>query len=301
MDVSTTFPASRPPLPGTPGGATDCHAHVFDPARFPLAAARRYTPPPATVDDLVAFLAGLGTAHVVIVQPSVYGTDNSCLCDALRRLGGRARGVAVVAPGISHSEISALQEAGVCGLRLNLEVSKNRDAGSAEGQFERMAWLAENHGLIIHLNAALPVIDSLAASITACRVPVVLDHFAHVPAQGGVEQEGFSALTALLQAGHVYLKLSAPYQVSQEGPDYSDIAPVAEALIDVAPARILWGSDWPHTGGANRPADYCPTDIEPFRKEDDKRNLALLSAWARDEQVRRMILVDNPRQLYQIG
>jgi len=78
-------------------GACDCHTHVFGPAaRYPFSPDRAYTPPDASVEQLVALHDSLGIERVVIVQPSPYGTDNSCTLDATRRLGDRARAVVVV-------------------------------------------------------------------------------------------------------------------------------------------------------------------------------------------------------------
>lgn len=282
-----------------PKGATDCHVHVFDPVRFSYSPSRRYTPPPATMSDLIAFHAALGIERVVVVQPSVYGTDNSCLCDALKRLGSRARGVAVIDPKASAAELDDLGAAGVCGVRLNLEVGRNRDATAAIDLFERTALQVEGHHLIVQVNAALSVIATLAPSIMQSPVPVLLDHFAHAKAKLGTGQEGFHSLLALLQAKKVFVKLSGPYQISELEPGYHDISPIAQALISAAPAQIVWGSDWPHTSGAGRPANYRPTDIEPFRNEDGGKNLGLLDTWVPDHTVRRNILVDNADRLYQ--
>jgi predicted TIM-barrel fold metal-dependent hydrolase len=102
----------------------------------------------------------------------------------------------------------------------------------------------------------------------------------------------------MLAARRAYVKLSGPYQISNAGPAYADIAPVARALIQAAPEQAIWGSDWPHTGGANRPLNYNPKDIELFRQEDDGRNLGLLKDWAPSPEIRQKILVDNPGRLF---
>ena len=68
-----------------------------------------YQPPTRTLAMLDAASATLGVGHYVLVQPSVYGTDNSLLLDALSASAGRHRGVVVVDHGetwrvsISHS------------------------------------------------------------------------------------------------------------------------------------------------------------------------------------------------------
>lgn len=280
-----------------PPGACDTHVHVLDPARFPFGADRRYTPGAATLDALDAMQAGLGVNRVVVVQNSVYGSDHRCLLDALARLGpGRARGVATVAATTTTAEIVDLDRAGVRGARLNLEVRRDRDTGAAAGALREVAARipATWH---IHVNAALPTLAGLADTLAALPAPVVLDHFAHIEAGDGVSQPGIGPVLDLLRSGKAVVKLSAPYQVSRR-PGYGDVAPIARALVATAPGRVMWGSDWPHTGGAGRPAAQPAEFVEPFRPEDDGANLALLSDWVPDTEVRRHILVDTPARIY---
>jgi len=96
----------------------DCHVHVFGPAsRFPYAAERAYTPPAASVEQLVSLHDSIGVERVVIVQPSPYGTDNSCTLDAARRLGRCARAVVVVD---DTSNLEEMHRVGARGIRVNL-------------------------------------------------------------------------------------------------------------------------------------------------------------------------------------
>jgi predicted TIM-barrel fold metal-dependent hydrolase len=265
-----------------PHGTCDTHVHVLDPARFPFSPRRRYTPGSAAVEQLVQVHAALGLDRFVVVHNSVYGTDNSCLLDALGRLG-RARGVGIITAAMMDAEIAPMDEAGTRGTRLNLEVGRDRNTAAAEGML-RDAAARIPAGWHVHINAAL-------------SVPVVLDHFAHAGASGGLDQTGMQQLLALLRQGKAVVKLSGPYQVSRE-PGYGDIASVARALVDAAPPRVMWDSDWPHTGGAGRPADQLVEFIEPFRPEDDTANLALLVTWVPDAALRRTILVDTPARFY---
>ena len=110
-----------------PDNTTDCHVHVFDPVRFPYVSDRRYTPPAATADELAAVHGRLGVQRVVLVQPSVYGSDNRCLFAALDQFGGRARGVAVVGDGDDAARLGAMHTSGVRGVRLNLQVTHQSD------------------------------------------------------------------------------------------------------------------------------------------------------------------------------
>jgi predicted TIM-barrel fold metal-dependent hydrolase len=287
------------PSPGfeIPPGAVDCHLHVFDPERFPYSPARRYTPSSATVADLRRFHAEIGVPRTVFVQPSVYGTDNRCLLDGLKQLGKDARGIAVIDGGFSAQQLDEFAEAGVRGVRINLETGKGRDPGQAARLLADTAQQIEGRGWAIQLWTALPVIAGLAARIMEQPNQIIIDHFGLAKVAGGVEQEGFAVLLSLMKAGKAYVKLSGPYMISQRA-DYSDITPIAKTLIEAAPDRVIWGSNWPHTSGSTRKADAKPTDIEPFRKEDDGYNLGLVKSWAPDAGLQRRLLAGNPARLF---
>ena len=291
--------AAVPSAPGfeVPAGTCDTHVHVLDPARFPYSPRRRYTPGAATVAELVALHDALGITRVVVVQNSVYGSDHRCLLDALRQLGpDRARGVGAVGDGTTAEEIATLDGAGVRGTRLNLQVGRDRDASAAAAAV-RSASARIPSGWHIHINAALPVIAAMADTLNALPQPVVLDHFAHADADGGADQPGMAEVIGLLRTGRAYVKLSGPYQISTR-PDYTDVAPIARALVIAAPDRIIWGSDWPHTAGTGRPTDQPMEFVEAFRTEDDGLNLGLLAGWVPDPALRRRILVEMPGVLY---
>lgn len=280
-----------------PEGAVDCHLHVFEPARFPYSPARRYTPPSATVADLRAFHAAIAVPRTVFVQPSVYGTDNRCLLDGLRQLGKDARGIAVIDSTFSAQQLDEFAAAGVRGVRINLETGQGRDLDQAARRLNETAQQIEGRDWAIQIWAALPVIAGLEQRILNQPNQIIIDHFGLAKTAGGVGQEGFSALLSLMKAKKAYVKLSGPYMISQRK-DYSDITPIAKALIEAAPDRVIWGSNWPHTSGATRPKDAKPTDVEPFRKEDDAYNLGLVKDWAPEASLRQMLLAGNPGRLF---
>jgi predicted TIM-barrel fold metal-dependent hydrolase len=205
-----------------PEGACDCHVHIVGPMqRYPMSAQRGYTPPEASVADLRASRQRLGIARNVLIQPSFYGTDNRCMLDALAELGDTARGVAVVAPDIADTELVELDKRGVRGIRINLESGENRDPHAATAALDAMAGRIRHLGWHVQIYAALPVIAAVADRIATLPVDVVIDHFGLAQARDRIGQPGFAALLDLAKAGKTYVKLSAPYRISQQ-PAYSD-------------------------------------------------------------------------------
>lgn len=279
-----------------PLGATDSHVHVFDPARFPYAPDRRYTPPPARVEDLQRMHGELGIGRAVLVQPSVYKTDNRCLLEALARLGGQACGIAVVADDIGAQELADLWGAGVRGVRLNFKVDRHGDPAAADARLTRLAKALAPTRLLLQMHADLRTLLACQSTLRAAHIPVVLDHFGLVDASAGPGQDGFDELLDLLRCDHIWMKLSGPYQVSMM-PGYADVPPIAKAFLQSCPERAVWGSDWPHTGGAHRASTGDPHAVEPFRVEDEQVNLHLVIDGLTPTQ-QRALLVDNPARLF---
>ena len=293
LGVTHTRPAVKPPP-----GSCDCHTHVFGPAlRFPYAAARAYTPPDASLDDLATLHRHLGIDRVVIVHPSPYGTDNRVSVDAIAGLGlARARGVAVIDPSIAEKDLRALNAAGMRGARVNLETAGVSDPQAAWNALSATARRIAPLGWHLQTFARLDVIAALGARLEHLPVPLVIDHFGRPMAAQGIAQPGFDVLRRLVGSGTAYVKLSASYRISSLT-DHADAAPLAEVLIAENPERILWGTDWPHPGGGVRDPTMRNA-IEPFLPIDDGAALDRLTRWAGSPDVLRRILVENPARLY---
>jgi predicted TIM-barrel fold metal-dependent hydrolase len=276
-------------------GACDCHVHIIGPRdKYPMTATRTYTPPQATVAQLRALRSRIGMSRSVIVQPSFYGLDNSCMLDAMAELGPSARGIAVVAPSVSQQVLRDLDAKGVRGLRINLETAGNRDPKAAAAFLQQYASLVRPLNWHIQVFAAVSVIGQIAGEIADLNVPVVVDHFGLPAAADGFSQRGFGGMFDLVRAKIIYVKLSAPYRVSKL-PDYSDTDWLGRTLIQGAPDRMLWATDWPHTQTIpGRPRE----DVTPFSRIDNAAVLRRFTSWCPDEATRKMILVDNPARLY---
>jgi predicted TIM-barrel fold metal-dependent hydrolase len=293
--------ASQPATPvgfDVPAGACDCHTHIFgDPRSFPFAANRVYTPEPASIEEMRALHRALHVDRVVIVQPSVYGTDNACTLDAVRQLGSRARAVAVIDDTASAAALDAMHNAGVRGIRLNLATSGQTDPAAARRRLQTAVRQLEGRRWHIQIYTGLPIVDAIKDQVMASPIPVVFDHFGGAQAALGVQQAGFDALLGLVRSGKAYVKISGAYRSSNARPDYADVAPLAKALIAANPRRLLWGSDWPHPDSA-AVAGRKTTDIALLLPIDDGRVLNQLAVWAPDAGLRTTILVDNPARLY---
>ncbi len=281
-----------------PPGACDCHTHIFgDPAQFPLFAGRTYTPETALPDEMRKVHAALHMQRVVIVTPSVYGTDNSCTLYGMKARGANARGVAVIDDKTLPGELSHLQNAGFRGMRLNLATAGQTDPMTARRRLEAAIGQAGNLHWHIQMFTSMAAISAIRDLIMESDVPVVFDHFGGASAASGLAQPGLSDLLDLLRADKVWVKISGAYRASTHGPDYADVAPLAKAMIAANPDRVLWGSDWPHPDTTARP-DHPPADITPLLQIDDGRLLNQLPVWAPDAALRKKILVDNPARLY---
>ena len=293
--------ASQPSTPvnfDIPPGACDTHTHVFgDPRRFPFAAARNYTPEQASVAEMRALHKALHTDRVVIVHPSVYGTDNSCTLDGIKQLGSIARGIAVIDERTPESALDEMDRAGIRGIRVNLETSGQSDPAVGRQRFqEAVDRIKRRSKWHIQVYTRLSVIEGIKDQVMAAPMPVVFDHFGGAQAALGVSQPGFDTLLNLVRAGKAYVKISAPYRSSMKPPDYADVAPIAKALIGANPQRMLWGSDWPHP--AAPVAHRTVTDITPLWQVDDGLIFNQLPLWAPDAALRKTILVENPAKLY---
>jgi len=280
--------AFPPPL------ACDAHVHVVGPrARFPLAPGRTYTPMDAPAAALAAMLERLRLARVVLVQPSFYATDNACLRDALARLPG-ARGVAVLAPDTPAAELDALQAQGVRGLRVNIATAGSAPIATIKAAITAVASLCVQHGWHVQLFVPAQAIEPLAPLLRDLPVDSVFDHFGLIAP--GADNGALRGLQNLLESGKTWWKISGAYRISDD-PNDARIGPLARALCQANPERVVWGSDWPHTprhhlhkGGREVELPYQPIDTAGL--------LALLPRWLEDDALMHRVLVYNPAKLY---
>lgn len=273
-----------PRLVTLPTGATDAHCHIFGPGdQFPYAPDRSYTPPDSGIDDFEALQSRLGLTHAVFVQASCHGTDNAAMLHALRLGEGRYAGVAMIDESFTDAQIRELHDAGVRATRFNF-VAHLGGAPDLD-VFWRIVDRVADHGWHVVLHFDAKDLPAHAELLDRMPVPYVIDHMARVDASAGLDQAPFRALLALMEDERCWVKISGAERLTADGPPpYDDVVPYARALIDAAPDRVLWGTDWPHPNVRHMP--------------DDGDLVDLLASYAPDEDTLRRILVDNPRRLY---
>ena len=288
-DPSATIPPPHPdPHPPAaftvPPGACDAHCHIFGPGhRFPYAPGRKYTPPDAGIDDFARLQRRLGLVRAVFVQASCHGTDNRAMLDALRRGNGRYAGVAMVDDGCTDDELRAMHTVGVRGIRFNFVAH----LGGAPDltRFWRLVGRVAPRGWHVVLHFDAKDIASYAGMLNNMPCPYVIDHMARVDATAGLDQAPFQALLRLLGDERCWVKVSGAERLTATGPPpYDDVVPYARALIEAAPDRVLWGTDWPHPNVRHMP--------------DDGDLVDLVAEFAPDETTRHRLLVHNPARLY---
>jgi predicted TIM-barrel fold metal-dependent hydrolase len=279
-------PLCLPPRPIAPGpsllpaGAIDTHFHVFE-AGTPLAPQRNYTPHMITLDDWLAFAAAFGIERGVLVQPSVYGSDNAVLLKALAMDPERLRGVAVVDAKAPDSELRRLHTAGVRGIRINTR----NPGGLGFADFDRIAARLAPLGWHLQLLVGWQSLDIVRSYASRSPVPVVVDHFGLLPVDDPANlPTAIENLRRALDTGNCYVKLSAPYRLTSR-PRLHEFAEIVRTLVRGHADRVLWGSDWPHTElFAEMPGD------------DDLVQEAM--TWLAEDNERRRVLITNPTSLY---
>lgn len=277
-----------PPRMSVPPGACDTHIHVIGPYdRYPLNPECSYTAPEAPVEKIVEFLDAMGIERAVIVHVTAHGMDMTVTLDALKVLGARGRGVAMVAPDISESELDRLHAGGIRGVRLTpLFGDEVTLAALADmcGRIARLGW---------HLVYAPPTLEAwleAAPRLEDMPVPVVVDHMAWrgwiADDPAGTDQPGVIATVDALQAGNCWMKLAAPHRYAKSPPPWPDLAPYVRAMVEANPDRIVWGSDWPHVR------------VWDGSMPDDGAQIDWLADSGLDTATIHKILVDNPAVLY---
>lgn len=277
---------TRKPRLVAPPGACDTHLHVYgDPGLYPLVAERNYTPDPhSTLDDYLKVGSVLGLERAVIVTGSANGTDNRITVDALKRMDGKFKGLALLDPAVSDAELRRFADSGITGFR----VKANGKGGLSYEDSIKMSPRVVNFGWHVEFMSQSPAeVIAAVPFLTGLKMPYVFDHVAHAgPHQKNNDREFRELIGILANEEHAWINLYSFYQLSESGPpEYTDMIEVVRSIIDARPERVIWGSNWPHAGIS-----------VPMPNDGDL--LDFLLAAAPEENQRKLILADNPARLY---
>jgi predicted TIM-barrel fold metal-dependent hydrolase len=287
-DIMTSTPMRQAdtlerPVFEIPAGACDSHVHVFEPAALyrsidsPL-----YTLPDGSLGKLQRMTEVLGVQRFVIVQPSYYGTDNSCMLDALAKAGARARGVAMVRDGVTDEELTAMHTRGIRALRLDLFLRSTWSTADIIAYIQRNVRQTNAVGWHVQFYTPGWIVRNLLPFLADLDATFVIDHMGYMLESDGLTDKDFGRLLDVLRAGRGWIKLSAPYRLAKDG-NFERLKPMARAIVAAAPDRVIWGSDWPHI---------------PEGSRDTGSLLNLLAEWVPDPDTRRQVLERNPAVLF---
>ena len=276
--------ARRKPTFKLPLDACDAHCHVFGPGnRFPYAPNRRYTPEDAPKEALAALHKHLGIDRAVIVQASCHGTDNASMLDCIAWDPARYRGVAIVDDTFTDADYENLHTGGVRGVRFNFV--KHLGGAPDIAMFRRVLDRIKDRGwhVVLHLDAS--DIVPLSEMMRDLPLPFVIDHMGRVPGKAGVDQEPLRALLELAKLEKCWIKVCGSERISL--PPYAEAVPIAHAIVEASPERVLWGTDFPHPNATHDADEADLVDLVP--------------KFAPDAVAQKRLLVDNPVRLYGFG
>jgi predicted TIM-barrel fold metal-dependent hydrolase len=275
----------QPPKIKVPPNACDCHHHIYDPVSFPYAPDDVRNQPPATVDVYRLLQRKLALTRSVVVTPSAYRTNNACTLSALKQMDHQARGVVVVDPTITRADIDAMHEHGVRGIRFNIATGDTTDPKAILSLSQRV----NERGWHVQFWMSAKDTVQIASLLNELPSQIVFDHRGHLPQPAGIDDPAFKVIANLMEKGKAWVKLSGLYIDTTIGePSYADTVKVGRAFVQLAPERIVWGTDWPH------PSIFSERKPWP----DDANMLDLLAEQAPSEATRERILVTNPVVLY---
>ncbi|KAL5396738.1 hypothetical protein PMIN06_005882 [Paraphaeosphaeria minitans] len=298
-----------------PNGGWDVHHHIFEPSRFQYSPDRHLTPPAASTKHYLEWKSKLGLTHSVLTHGLSYGDDCTSLRAFVPELGKSCTlGIGVIDPStVTPHDLQGMREAGIRGIRVN------NYKYNAMHNVERQKVALRDHAAVLkqhcpewsisftHIHPEFwgeltPVVEEIVYS----GIPLITDHFALLKAASMLpemykaditSQPGFADIVSLLRSGALYIKISAPYRVSDLAPDYEDVQPLVMALVEANPRRILWGSDWPHTPRMKVRSAEEAVQETPYLKVDDRAWLRQLKSWLSEEHWH-LIMIENPQRLY---
>ena len=282
---------TRPPVPLPPPKSCDCQFHIFgDPEKYPLRFDVTFRQPKASFADMRGVLRVLGIDRGVVVHTQRYDTDHSLLIDELEALSPRERknfrAIGIVKDSLSDRDMERLNGLGVRGARFHLgkrwgEVHDPNVVRRSLARVREIGWHAR-----LHLSGS-DIADWGDFLLSIRDLPMVIDHMGHLDFSLGLRQAPLLWILERLKNENWWVKLSNGNRDSAMESGWDDSIPFGKAYIDAAPDRMIWGTDWPHTGWRKQ------------RMMNDAETLELLYRYVdNDAALLHKILVANPTRLH---
>ncbi len=277
--IDRSYP--RPKL-RLPPGATDTHFHFIGPQQqFPLKPNHVFGHlqfEDTSIEDWLKMQEALGLSRGLHVLSMMYENNYELALHAQSRFPDRLRSVIVPWSGITDGELDILTSVGVVGYRITWRLDRNID--------KRMIGRTAERGWSMHYlhRADEHELDHWKPIILATPGRFVLEHMGGVDPSRGIDGEGFKFVLECLDTGRCWVKLSPRISKHDDFP-FSDTDPLVRKLVEHAPTRLLWGSDWPH-----------PQYFKPM--PNDVRLLDMMLGWVPEEATRKLIFVDNPVEIF---
>jgi 2-pyrone-4,6-dicarboxylate lactonase len=285
-------PSPRKPNYSLPPGAVDTHFHIFGPPEvFPWSPPEKrvYTPPASPLSHYHQLMTHLGIDRGVVIQPMAHGHDNAVTLDAIARSDGRLMGIAKVDDTFTDSDLDALHAGGIRGVRFNM-IAESGGTGNL-ALIDSVVDRIKDRGWSLTIHAKPDGLVQNADWLAAMPVPTIIDHYGRISFADGTGQPAFQTVLNLLRDfEHIWAKISCIERCSAEGPPYADAPSFAHAMVDIAPERLLWGTDWPHSQRYTI-GEQCDTG----------ELVDMIPELIPDPVIQQMVLVDNPLKLFPFG
>ncbi|KAH0337536.1 amidohydrolase, partial [Aureobasidium melanogenum] len=276
-----------------PVGAWDSHMHVTSPD-YPLATSAAYKPSLHSLDHAMTFEKTIGINNIVLVQPSIYGNDNSCLLDALKEIGPtHGRGVVAFDPDdIASDTLQKWHRLGVRGVRLNFKSTNepfNPDA--VKQTLRKYAAIVKPLDWVIELFIDLEQLRFITDIMPELGVKFCIAHFGapdmkrwtSYPSDAS-DVPGMQHLTTLLaQADNLWVKISAHYRFDLSIDNMAGTEAITKLLLNTARDKMIFASDWPHTR-------FEGLDVKPF--------VSRCLDWTEKFEAKDLVFRDNARRLW---
>jgi predicted TIM-barrel fold metal-dependent hydrolase len=277
-------PNTKTPAFKVPAGTIDTHTHIFGPAAdYPFSPTRPYTPPDAPLPMFRALHEKIGVHRAVIVNATLHGFDNRVVTDAIALSGGNYKGIANINNAMSDADLAALDKAGIRGCRFAF--LKRLGGVGDMNVFKRLVDRAAAIGWHVDIYLEPGSIREFMPILKALPTTYVIDHMGTISAAKGLDDPEFKALLDLQKSDEkCWVKITGLERASAGGPPFHDSVPFARHLIDNAPDRVIWGTDWPHPNVKIMPNDGDLVDLIPL--------------YAPEPATQKKLLVDNPVRLF---